>query len=62
MRSLVQNSLHTENARTAIQQFSVHVSMEKRKILFYKENNLKCFKVFVCLFCGFVFGGGWLVF
>lgn len=48
MRSLVQTSLHTEKVRIVIQQFSVHVSMEKRKILFYKENNLKHFKVFVC--------------
>lgn len=46
MRSLVQNSIHTENVRITIQQFSVHISKEnsKRKILFlyiYIKNKIK---------------------
>lgn len=36
MRSLAQNSIHTENVRIAIQQFSLHISKEngKGKIVF----------------------------
>lgn len=31
MRSLAQNSIHTENVRIAIEQFSLHISKENGK-------------------------------
>lgn len=38
MRSLVQNGIHTENVRITIQQFSLHIPKENRKIvLIYKK-------------------------